>query len=288
MKKAVKYIQIAFIVFCFDVAAIAQNSILLQDPDSTVVDTYIFKEFSFESNTNKLQAIVYGVANKGKFPTLIFLHGFPGNEKNLDIAQMVRTRGWNAIYFNYSGVWGMAGNFSFLQCVEDTKNLVQYCIKHADELHIDSNNIVFFGHSMGGWVGMKATANIKEVKKAFLVSTWNVGTFSEQIKNKLQLAIGAKLMAKSFTTINTPLNKVFEPLLENSAPYYLENDVQLLKNKKIVMIDEHHKNEKLAQKLMEQNNKNIEYEVWKTDHPFSNKRITLTNRLLKFLENNEN
>src|SRR5688572_11627090 len=34
-------------------------------------------------------------------PTLILLHGLPGNERNLDLAQAVRRSGWNVLTFTY-------------------------------------------------------------------------------------------------------------------------------------------------------------------------------------------
>jgi predicted alpha/beta-fold hydrolase len=43
-------------------------------------------------------------AGAGPHPVFILLHGLPGNEKNLDLAQAVRRAGWIAVTFNYRGL----------------------------------------------------------------------------------------------------------------------------------------------------------------------------------------
>ena len=37
---------------------------------------------------------------------VLLLHGFPGNEKNLDLAQDLRADGFNVLFFHYRGAWG--------------------------------------------------------------------------------------------------------------------------------------------------------------------------------------
>ena len=95
-------------------------------------------ELDINSNGSRLAGgIMYTPNGNEKHPTLILLHGFPGNEKNLDIAQVVRAHGWNVIYFNYRGSWGSEGKYSFENCVEDAKAVVDYCNKYQDSLKID-------------------------------------------------------------------------------------------------------------------------------------------------------
>ena len=50
------------------------------------------KEVHFESHGDRLNGIVYVANGPGPHPTVILLHGFPGNEKNLMPACCVRTR----------------------------------------------------------------------------------------------------------------------------------------------------------------------------------------------------
>ncbi len=61
----------------------------------------------------QINGVAYLASGAGVHPTLVLLHGLPGNEKNLDLAQAVRRAGWNAITFNYRGSWGSPGLFRF-------------------------------------------------------------------------------------------------------------------------------------------------------------------------------
>ncbi len=99
------------------------------------------------SPNSLLAGFIYKANGAQKHPTLLLLHGYPGNERNLDIAQVVRAHGWNVIYFDYRGSWGSQGKFSFKNCVEDVINVVSFCKKYQDSLQIDTSNIVLFGHS---------------------------------------------------------------------------------------------------------------------------------------------
>ena len=46
----------------------------------------------------------------------------------------------------------------------------------------------------------------------------------------------------------------------------------------------HQGNKQIADKIKETNKSYFDYEVWQTDHPFSNKRISLINKIITFLE----
>src|SRR4051812_1743393 len=149
-------------------------------------------ELFIPSGKNLLAGLIYRPNGNEKHPTLLLLHGYPGNERNLDIAQAVRARGWNVIYFDYTGSWGSQGKFSFKNCVQDVVNLVAYCNKYQDSLKIDTSNIVLFGHSMGAWVCLKALQQLPQVKKGFALSTWDIGADFRKVMNKDDLLAMSK------------------------------------------------------------------------------------------------
>ena len=60
-----------------------------------------------------MNGVIYRAAGAGPHPTMLLLHGFPGNEQNLDLAQAVRRAGWTVLTLHYRGSWGSPGNFSF-------------------------------------------------------------------------------------------------------------------------------------------------------------------------------
>jgi pimeloyl-ACP methyl ester carboxylesterase len=62
--------------------------------------------FQIPSHGALLNAFVYVAAGAGPHPAVVLLHGFPGNERNLDLAQDMRRAGWDVLYFDYRGSWG--------------------------------------------------------------------------------------------------------------------------------------------------------------------------------------
>src|SRR6478735_9232341 len=96
-------------------------------------------ELFIPSGDALLAGLIYRANGSSKHPTLLLLHGYPGNERNLDIAQAVRAHGWNVIYFDYRGSWGSQGKFSFKNCVEDVVNATLFCNKYQDSLMIDTS-----------------------------------------------------------------------------------------------------------------------------------------------------
>ena len=243
-----------------------------------------FRELIIPSAQSKLQGFMYS-NGKQKHPTLIMLHGYPGNEKNLDLAQVVRAHGWNVIYFDYRGSWGSQGKFGFKHCVEDVVNLVAYCKKNAAALNIDTANIALFGHSMGGWVCLKALQQLPGVKKGFALSTWDIYSDAKGIKSKKDIpaALKAADNEPSFV-LNSSANELFDPVLDNQAYFNLANDGKALANKQIIMLDEHTRNKPIADAIKSSHKAYFDYQVWDTDHPFTNKRVSLMKKVLAFLD----
>ena len=238
-------------------------------------------ELSIPSGNSKLAGFIYSANGAQKHPTLLLLHGFPGNERNLDLAQIVRANGWNVIYFDYRGSWGSQGQFSFENCVQDVKNVVSFCKKYSDSLHIDTSNIVLFGHSMGGFICLKALAELPGIKKGFALSTWDIYASAKDLK-PAQIKKAASQMGEYFV-LNTTSEKLIRSVLANLPFYNLQKEATAFAGKEIIMLDEHPGNKELAEALKDSNHKYFDYEVWQTDHPFSNKRISLINKVLQFL-----
>jgi len=55
-------------------------------------------ETFFEIGAVGMNAIVYEAQGAGPHPTVVLLHGFPGNEQNLDLAQAIRRADWLAVW----------------------------------------------------------------------------------------------------------------------------------------------------------------------------------------------
>ncbi|MEY2882808.1 MAG: hypothetical protein RL490_532 [Pseudomonadota bacterium] len=124
-----------------------------------------------------INGVAYLAAGAGVHPTLVIAHGWPGNEKNLDLAQAVRRAGWNAVTFNYRGSWGSPGAFRFAQVPQDTAGVLSYLRRPdvAAKLGVDPARIALAGHSMGGWSTAVTAAKDPALLGAITISMGDMG-----------------------------------------------------------------------------------------------------------------
>jgi uncharacterized protein len=135
------------------------------------------QSFQIPSHGALLNAFVYVAAGAGPHPVVVLLHGFPGNERNLDLAQDIRRAGWNVLYFDYRGSWGSTGDFSFSHGIEDTAAAVDYLRSPimAKILRLDPARIVLIGHSMGGFMAVQDAAADHRILGVGLISAADLG-----------------------------------------------------------------------------------------------------------------
>ena len=128
--------------------------------------------FQIPSHGSLLNALVYVAAGEGPHPAVVLLHGFPGNERNLDLAQDIRHAGWDGLVIHYRGSWGTPGDFSFSHGIEDTAAAVAYLRQpeYAKRLRLDPAKIVLIGHSMGGFMAVEGAAADASIRAVGLIS----------------------------------------------------------------------------------------------------------------------
>ncbi|MEM8561128.1 MAG: alpha/beta fold hydrolase [Pseudomonadota bacterium] len=115
-------------------------------------------EITIPSAGSRMPGLIYLAAGEGPHPTLILLHGFPGNERNLDLAQSARRSGFNVLFFNYRGAWGAEGSYSLLQLVDDVQAVLTFLREpsNAKQYRIDVDHLSLLGHSLGGYTALAA------------------------------------------------------------------------------------------------------------------------------------
>src|SRR6202167_905560 len=156
MTLARRFFVFVTLIGTFSLVAIAQSAAVTPDaaintdpaPDKTnppTIDT-----LQLPSHGALLNAFIYVAPGAGPHPAVILLHGFPGNERNLDLAQAIRRAGWDVLYFNYRGSWGSPGEFSFSHGIEDTVAATAFLrqTEMTKLLRLDPARIVLIGHSM--------------------------------------------------------------------------------------------------------------------------------------------
>lgn len=161
---------------------------LFTDPPAAATPRARMEVLHIPSGGVEINGVAYLAAGPGPHPTIVICHGWPGNEKNLDLAQALRRAGWNAITFNYRGAWGSPGNFRFGQNPEDAKAVLAMLRKPevAAKLGIDTRRIVLAGHSMGGWVTGMVASEDQALAGAILISAANMGMAAQMAGDRLE------------------------------------------------------------------------------------------------------
>lgn len=219
----------------------------------------------------------YGLlaAGERRKETVILLHGFPGNERNLDLAQSLRRQGRNVIFFNYRGSWGSQGNFLYSNCLEDVEKVMDFFDKplNSKKYRVKANSYILIGHSLGGGIALLKGAKDDRVIKVGVYSPAHIGTASiEYLKLIYEYS-------KGLFMLNIDPSKFYKELVDNRKSYNVLQYAEELSKKDLLIIDENRRNDAWISQL-----KNVEYIVVKTDHSFSNKRLELINYFKEWIE----
>lgn len=138
-----------------------------------------------------LNAVLYTAAGAGPHPTILLLHGLPGNEQNLDLAQTLRRAGWNVLTFHYRGSWGSPGAFSFAHCIEDAEAALAWLSSEGLKGHsrIDAESVAVIGHSMGGFIAAHVAAGHRSVRAAALISAADLSGAIGDLPDRRAIAV---------------------------------------------------------------------------------------------------
>lgn len=124
-----------------------------------------------------MNGLFFRAAGAEPKPTMLLLHGLPGNERNLDLAQAVRRAGWNVLTFTYRGAWGSPGTFSIENAIADARAALAWLRtpEAAAKFKVDPQRLVVAGHSMGGLAAALAAAEDSDLDGVVLLDAWNIG-----------------------------------------------------------------------------------------------------------------
>lgn len=234
----------------------------------------------------KINGVEYVAQGEGLHPTLVLLHGWPGNEKNLDLAQAARRDGWNVVTFNYRGTWGSPGKFDFAGNIDDAKAVLAFVRDpaNAKTLQADASRLVIAGHSMGGWITAMAAAQDPGLKGAILISAADMGWIGT-----LPLDQRVSLSASNSETLAgvTP-QSMAKDLGQHAAEFSLLKSAHGLARLPLLVISSDDglapKTDALVAAIRAEGGTKVATAHIPTDHSYSDKRIQLESEVIRWLE----
>jgi pimeloyl-ACP methyl ester carboxylesterase len=135
------------------------------------------EEIAILNHGARLNGLVYLSSSAGPHPVVIFLHGYPGNERNLDLAQAARRAGYQAVFIDYRGNWGSGGTFSFAKALDDVRATLAWvrAPENAAKYHFNPARIALVGHSFGGWLALMTAGAEPPNLCVAAMAAWNIG-----------------------------------------------------------------------------------------------------------------
>ena len=231
----------------------------------------------------KINGVAYLASGAGLHPTMIFFHGWPGNEKNLDLAQAVRRAGWNVVTLNYRGSWGSPGNFRFAQNLQDADAALAFVRDpaNATKLGIDTKRIVIAGHSMGGWVTAMTGEHDRAIIGAILISAANMGSVGA-IPHTDLVALAAGSME---SLAGVTAESMADELAANKAAFDWNTGAAGLTNAPLLVLASDDglapMTDALVANVRKNGGKRVSTVHVATDHSWSDKRIRLESEVIR-------
>ena len=265
---------------------------LTADPAPDKTNPAAMQSFQLPSHGAMLNALVYVASGAGPHPVAILLHGFPGNEKNLDLAQSIRRAGWDVLYFDYRGSWGSPGDFSFTHSIEDTQAAIAYVRDpaNAKKLRANPSYIVLIGHSMGGFMARYVGANDAGIKAVGLISAADMGVDQLQPipedQRKLALRpLAASLAAEGMAPLaGCTATSLAEEVIVNAAAWNTVNLAPKLAGRPVLVITSNDglapSNDAFFAALQKTGDTEVQEIHMETDHAYSDHRIALQQAIL--------
>ena len=234
----------------------------------------------------KINGVAYLPGGAGVHPTFVLLHGLPGNEKNLDIAQAVRRAGWNAITFNYRGSWGSPGVFRFAQNLQDADAVLAFLRvpANAAALGIDTTHIVIAGHSMGGWVTVLTAAHQHGLEGAVLISAADMAAFGGMSRAKVVAAMASDMESLA----STSAAQMADEVIAHKKVWNFGTAYAGLASVPMLVITSNDglapENDSLVAAVRARGNTRITTAHFPTDHSYSDQRIALESAVIEWLQ----
>jgi uncharacterized protein len=230
---------------------------------------------------------------RGPHNVVVLLHGFPGHERNLDLAQAIRRAGWNVLTFSYRGSWGSEGSYSFSSVLDDVRAALAFVRTSDSSYRVSTDHVVLVGHSMGGWAALMTAARDSQIDAVASIAGWNIAVDSRDLTDPAKYAATVKDLAPDLWLLRgtTPevllreqMAHVDEWDLVRAAPLLASKPVLLIAGERDVAVPLVRHHAPLVAELKRLNAKRLTTVIFDSGHGFSDKRIALTRAILTWLD----
>jgi pimeloyl-ACP methyl ester carboxylesterase len=273
------------------VAALAQPlpAAIVTDPPPDRIHPPSLQVVHIPSHGLLINGVVYTAAGAGFHPTVVLLHGFPGNEQNLDLAQAIRRAGWNVLTLHYRGSWGSPGAFGFAHVFEDAQAALDFvrAPANAAKYAVDTHRLVVIGHSLGGMAAAIVGRDNASLLGVGLISAADFGAIGGGAVPGGRDGLTA-FMSQSMESLagTTPAALADEAMAHAKAWEFVAYAPGLSKHKLLLVTSDDglaSASDALARAVRKQGGKPVTEIHLATDHSYSGTRIALEAAVLRWL-----
>jgi dienelactone hydrolase len=250
------------------------------------------------SDGNKLNAKFYPFKSDKQSPTVILLHGIPGNDNNpLGLAERLNQKGINILVFNYQGTFDSEGVFNFDNCANDVATALDFLKqeRNIQQFAIDTSRIIICGYSVGGSIALTAAVHNPEINNIIAIAGGNDQTI--YLKRMAGNPAYRTMFEQRFAGLYSPkgpikgdstyLHNYFEKIIPNVNNYDLVLNADKLKNRKILFLTGWQDTEipmeeyiiPVYRQLKNLRSENVSIKAFDTGHYFGNVMDELTNSI---------
>ncbi len=268
------------------------------DPLEALHPPASMQEIRILSHGATMNGLIYLPGGAGPHPIVLFLHGYPGNERNLDIAQAVRRAGYAALYFDYRGAFGSGGTFTFMHALEDVNAVLAWIRngKNAAKYRIDASRIAVFGHSFGGWLALTGVAHEAAGVCIATPAAWNPGWVAQRFGAHPQELAEVLAYYQATTNANSgPIRanaySLIREMHDHAPEWDYDSQASALKDHALLLIagmadtpDEGVEREtQLANEIRAKGGKQVQMVTFEDDESFSAHRLALADAVVQWL-----
>ncbi len=246
------------------------------------------------SSGARMNGALYLAQGKGPHPTVLVLHGFPGTEKNADLAQVVRRAGFNALIFHYRGAWGSEGDYSLSHVLEDVAAALRWLRQPAvaDSYRVNTRRLILVGHSLGGFAALHGAVADSGVRAVAALAPGDFGRRGERLKDPEAFAASVRQLDPQLGPLRgTSGQALAQDMVDHATEWQLERYARVLAGKRLLLVAATRDAvvplgevyEPLGAALRQEGARHLTAATLDADHGFSNTRVRLGRLLVRWL-----